>query len=80
MAQEAHRVKERAKALPHGKEPELLSLKARQLETASHSEWISRAPATEVGEHLAPGNSKAFGPRMSLGQEGMRFNESIIIE
>ena len=42
LAQEAHRVKERAKTLPHGKERELLSLKARQLETASHiSEWIS---------------------------------------
>ena len=31
LAQEAHRVKERAKTLPHGKERELLSLKARQL-------------------------------------------------
>jgi hypothetical protein len=42
LAQEAHCVKERAKTLPHGKERELLSLKARQLETASHiSEWIS---------------------------------------
>ena len=42
LAQEAHRVKERAKTLPHGNERELLSLKARQLETASHiSEWIS---------------------------------------
>ncbi len=42
LAQEAHRVKERAKTLPDGKERELLSLKARQLETASHiSEWIS---------------------------------------
>ena len=42
LAQEAHRVKVRAKTLPHGKERELLSLKARQLETASHiSEWIS---------------------------------------
>ena len=42
LAQEAHRAKERAKTLPHGKERELLSLKARQLETASHiSEWIS---------------------------------------
>jgi len=42
LTQEAHRVKERAKTLPHGKERELLSLKARQLETASHiSEWIS---------------------------------------
>jgi hypothetical protein len=42
LAQEAHRVKERAKTLPQGKERELLSRKARQLETASHiSEWIS---------------------------------------
>ena len=42
LAQEAHRVKERAKTLPHGKERERLSLKARQLETASRiSEWIS---------------------------------------
>jgi hypothetical protein len=29
LVQEAHRVKERAKTLPHGKERELLSLKAR---------------------------------------------------
>jgi hypothetical protein len=42
LAQEAHRVKERAKTLPEGKERELLSRKARQLETASRiSEWIS---------------------------------------
>jgi hypothetical protein len=42
LAQQAHRVKERAKALPHGKEREILSRKARQLETASRiSEWIS---------------------------------------
>jgi hypothetical protein len=42
LAQEAHRVKERAKTLPQGKEREILSRKARQLETASHiSEWIS---------------------------------------
>jgi hypothetical protein len=42
LTQEAHRVKERAKTLPQGKERELLSRKARQLETASHiSEWIS---------------------------------------
>jgi hypothetical protein len=41
-AQEARSVKERAKSLPQGKERELLSLKARQLETASHiSEWLS---------------------------------------
>jgi hypothetical protein len=42
LAQEARRVKERAKTLPQGKERELLSLKARQLETVSHiSEWLS---------------------------------------
>ena len=42
LAQEAHCLKERAKTLPIGKERELLSRKARQLETASHiSEWIS---------------------------------------
>ena len=42
LAQEAHRVKEQAKTLPEGKERELLSRKARQLETAARiSEWIS---------------------------------------
>ena len=42
LAREAHRVKERAKTLPQDKERELLSRKARQLETASRiSEWIS---------------------------------------
>jgi hypothetical protein len=42
LAQEAHRVKERAKTLPQGKERELLSREARQLETASHiGEWMS---------------------------------------
>ena len=42
LAQEARRVKERAKTLPQGKERELLSREARQLETALHiSEWIS---------------------------------------
>jgi hypothetical protein len=42
LAQEAHRVKERAKTLPQGKERELLSREARQLETASHiNQWIS---------------------------------------
>jgi hypothetical protein len=50
LAQEAHRVKERAKSLPHGRERELLFRKARQLETASHiTEWLSspglKAPA-----------------------------------
>jgi hypothetical protein len=42
LAQEAHRVKERAKSLPHGRKRELLSRKARQLETALHiNEWLS---------------------------------------
>ena len=42
LAQEAHRLKERAETLPYGKERELLCREARQLETASHiSEWIS---------------------------------------
>ena len=42
LPQEAHRVKERVKTLPPGKERELLSRKARQLETAARiSEWIS---------------------------------------
>jgi hypothetical protein len=42
LAQEAHRVKERAKSLPHGRERELLYRKARQLETALHiNEWLS---------------------------------------
>jgi hypothetical protein len=42
LAQEAHRVKERTETLPQGKERELLSRKARQLETASRiNEWMS---------------------------------------
>jgi hypothetical protein len=42
LAQAARSVRERAKTLPQGKEHELLSLKARQLETASHiSEGLS---------------------------------------
>jgi hypothetical protein len=42
LAQEARRVKERAKSLPHGRERELLSRKARQLEVALHiNEWLS---------------------------------------
>jgi hypothetical protein len=40
LAQEA--LRERIKSLPHGRERELLSRKARQLETASHiTEWLS---------------------------------------
>jgi hypothetical protein len=42
LAQEAYRVKERAKTLPQGKERELLLRKARQLETASRiNDWLS---------------------------------------
>ena len=42
LAQEALRVNEQIKSLPHGRERELLSRKARQLETASHiTEWLS---------------------------------------
>jgi hypothetical protein len=42
LEQEAHRVKERAKSLPHGRERELLSRKARQPETTLHiNEWLS---------------------------------------
>jgi len=42
LAQEAHRLKERAKTLPLGKERALLSRKARQLETASRiNDWLS---------------------------------------
>ena len=42
LAQKALRVNEQIKSLPHGRERELLSRKARQLETASHiTEWLS---------------------------------------
>ena len=42
LAQEALRVKAQAEDLPYGRERELLSRKARQLETASHiTEWLS---------------------------------------
>jgi hypothetical protein len=42
LAEEARRVKERAETLPQGKERELLSRKARQLDTASRiNDWIS---------------------------------------
>ena len=41
LAQEALRIQEQVKSLPHGKERELLVRKTRQLETASHvNEWI----------------------------------------
>jgi hypothetical protein len=42
LAQEALRVKEKIRSLPPGRDRELLSRKARQLETASHiTEWLS---------------------------------------
>ena len=42
LAQESLRVQEQIKSLPQGRERELLSLKARQLETASDiNEWLS---------------------------------------
>ena len=42
LAQEAHRLKERAETLPYGKERELLSREVRQLETASRiNDWMS---------------------------------------
>jgi hypothetical protein len=42
LAEEAQLIKERAKSLPQGRQRELLSRKARQLETASHiTEWLS---------------------------------------
>jgi hypothetical protein len=42
LEQEALRIKERVKSLPHGKERELMVRRARQLETASRvNEWVS---------------------------------------
>ena len=42
LAQEVLRVKEQIKSLPQGRERELLSRKARQLETTLHiNEWLS---------------------------------------
>jgi len=42
LAKQALLIKEQIKSLPQGRERELLSLKARQLETASHiNEWLS---------------------------------------
>ena len=44
LAQEAQLIKELAKSLPQGRERELLSRKARQLETALQiNEWVSSA-------------------------------------
>ena len=42
LAYEAHRCKEKAEALPHGQQRDMLLRKARQAETAAHiSEWLS---------------------------------------
>jgi hypothetical protein len=42
LAKQALLIKEKVKSLPQGKERELLSRKARQLETASHiAQWLS---------------------------------------
>jgi len=42
LAQEAERLREEAKKLPHGPEREILLRKARQAETGSHmSEWLT---------------------------------------
>jgi hypothetical protein len=54
LAEEAERVKADAKAMPHGRQRELLARKARQLETASHiSEWLS-SPGLKKPEGRAP--------------------------
>ncbi|APG13807.1 hypothetical protein BKD09_36200 [Bradyrhizobium japonicum] len=50
LAQEAERLRERAKKLPHGPEREILIRKARQAETGSHmSEWL-RSPGLQPPE------------------------------
>ncbi|TYL96832.1 hypothetical protein FXB40_11025 [Bradyrhizobium rifense] len=42
LTQEADRLREEAKKLPHGPEREILLRKARQAETGSHmSEWLT---------------------------------------
>ncbi|MFK4530165.1 hypothetical protein ABIF90_008146 [Bradyrhizobium japonicum] len=47
LAQEAERLREQAKKLPHGPEREILLRKARQAETGSHmSEWL-RSPGLQ---------------------------------
>ncbi|WLB24067.1 hypothetical protein [Bradyrhizobium japonicum] len=44
LAQEAERLREQAKQLPHGSEREALLRKARQAETGSHiSDWLRSA-------------------------------------
>jgi hypothetical protein len=50
LAQEAERLREQAKKLPHGAERETLLRKARQAETGSHmSEWL-RSPGLKPPE------------------------------
>jgi hypothetical protein len=50
LAQEAQRLREEAKRLPHGPEREILLRKARQAETGSHmSEWL-RSPGLQPPE------------------------------
>lgn len=50
LAQEAERLREQAKKLPHGPEREILIRKARQAETGSHmSEWL-RSPGLQPPE------------------------------
>ena len=42
LAKQALLIKEKIKSLPEGRERDFLSIKARQLETASHiTEWLS---------------------------------------
>jgi len=60
LAQEAHRVKERAKTLPHGARTSIPQGPATRDRFAHQRvDIVSRTPATEVGEHHAPGNSKS---------------------
>ena len=50
LAQEAQRLREEAKRLPHGPEREILLRKARQAETGSHiSDWL-RSPGLQPPE------------------------------
>jgi len=50
LVQEAQRLREEAKRLPHGPEREILLRKARQAETGSHiSDWL-RSPGLQPPE------------------------------
>ena len=50
LGQEAQRLREEAKRLPHGPEREILLRKARQAETGSHiSDWL-RSPGLQPPE------------------------------